>query len=237
MMIENNCNKILSKITDFTLSIVYDKEVKIFTLENDIAIPASMGSGMQKFVLDLIFRITLTQISSISCPKTLFVDEGFGSLDAENFIAIANILQKLKGDFDSLIIISHITELRNYVDMSIDITRKGYLSSVKFGGLTDDQKTLSLSAETNIINKRNTDFVNASKDAKRPKVDLNDTVQKYCDDNGGIESLLMVVSESNIYCKACKKEYQPKHGFIERHLNAATSKSKHDKFLTSLSKN
>jgi exonuclease SbcC len=237
MMIEKNCNKILTKIADFTLSIVYDKEVKIFTLENDIAIPASMGSGMQKFVLDLIFRITLTQISSISCPKTLFVDEGFGSLDAENFIAIANILQKLKGDFDSLIIISHISELRNYVDMSIDITRKGYLSSVKFGELTDDQKALCLSTETSNINKRNAEFVNATKEAKEPKeskIHENVEIQKYCDENGGMEAVLIEATEIKIHCRACQKDYQPKHGFIERHLNAATVKTKHDKFIMKL---
>jgi exonuclease SbcC len=236
-MIETNCNKILTKIADFTLSIVYDKEIKIYTLENDIAIPASMGSGMQKFVLDLIFRITLTQISSISCPKTLFVDEGFGSLDAENFIAIANILQKLKGDFDSLIIISHITELRNYVDMSIDITRKGYLSSVKFGDLTDEQKALGLATETGIINKRNADFVNETKEAKKPKAKLSpqdEKIQEYCDKNGGLEALLIEVFDDKIYCLACKKDYQVKHGFVERHLNAATAKSKHDKFIMNL---
>ena len=234
MMIEKNCNKILTKIADFTLSIVYDKEVKIFTLENDISIPASMGSGMQKFVLDLIFRITLTQISSISCPKTLFVDEGFGSLDAENFIAIANILQKLKSDFDSLIIISHIAELRNYVDMSIDITRKDYLSSVTFGELTDDQKALQLTTEIGIINKRNADFVNSTQEAKKPKIPMDEKVQKYCDDNGGIEAIMFDISDAGIHCRACKKDYQVKHGFVERHLNASTAKSKHDKFLLSL---
>lgn len=236
-MIETNCNKILTKIADFTLSIVYDKEIKVYTLENDIAIPASMGSGMQKFVLDLIFRITLTQISSISCPKTLFVDEGFGSLDAENFIAIANILQKLKGDFDSLIIISHISELRNYVDMSIDITRKGYLSSVKFGDLTDDQKVLMLATETSAVNKSNADFVNDTKEAKKPKLELSpqdEKIKEYCEKNGGMEALLIEVFDDKLHCRACKKDYQVKHGFVERHLNAATTKTKHDKFIIKL---
>lgn len=234
MMIEKNCNKILTKIADFTLGIVYDKEIKIYTIENDISIPASMGSGMQKFVLDLIFRITLTQISSISCPKTLFVDEGFGSLDAENFIAIANILQKLKTDFDSLIIISHISELRNYVDISIEITRKGYLSSVNFGDLTDNQKILQLSNETNVINKRNAKFVNDNNESKKQIVIMDKELQKYCDDNGGLEVILIDSMDNKIYCKACKKEYKYKHGFIDRHLNAASSKAKHEKFITDL---
>jgi DNA repair exonuclease SbcCD ATPase subunit len=237
--IQDSCNDILSKVADFTIEITFDKDIKIYTIENDVAIPAQMGSGMQKFVLDLIFRITLTEISSISCPKTLFVDEGFGSLDKENFIGIANTLQKLKTNFDSLIIISHISELNSYVDKTIKIAKRGHLSNVQFGELANYQKEVRLLLDTNVNNKRNKEFKDSVKSNKIIKNTEEQTanekkIAQYLIDNGGIEKVLFNVNDGKVFCNGCDKEYNDRNKFIEKHLAAATHTAKHTKYLMSL---
>ena len=250
-IVENNCNKILQRITDFTISIVFDKDVRVYTIDNDKQIPAQMGSGYQKFVLDLIFRITLTEISSISCPRMIFIDEGFGCLDAENFIEVANVLQKLKSNFDSMIIISHLTELRNYVDLSINIVKKEFSSNVQYGKLSDAEKTTKLLMSVTDNNKRNSDFkkdakASIKKDTKASakiiksienQTDNEKKIDEYCSINGGIETVLLRNNGDKIYCSACKKEYNSKKNFAEKHLVAVSHKSKHDKFILNLYNN
>lgn len=240
--VENNCNAILQKITDFTIEIIYDKDVKIYTVENDIRISAQLASGMQKFVLDLIFRITLTNISSISSSRTLFVDEGFGALDRDNFIAVAEMLQKLKSNFDSLIIISHIVELRSYVDISINIEKHGYTSFVQFGTLTEDQKTIKLALETTNNSKRIADFKDDKSTTRASKVPaletLNDIkIREYCDNNDGINAVLFKVNDTKIHCNGCNKSFVAKSGFTERHIMAASYIQKHNKYILKLISN
>lgn len=229
--VERACNDILSKIADFTIRIVFDKDVKIYTVENDICIPAQMGSGMQKFVLDLIFRITLTEISSISCPKTLFVDEGFGALDKENFINIANILQKLKSNFDSLIIISHINELNAYVDKSIKITKNGNLSNVQHGSLQHHQKEIRLLFEHNSNNKRAREFKDS---VKMKSSKTTESIHTYCAENGGVKTILFDIDDDTILCRGCNKRYKNRNGFMEKHIEASSTQAKHNKYIMNL---
>jgi DNA repair exonuclease SbcCD ATPase subunit len=237
--IQNNCNKILQKIADFTIYIEYSKDIKIYTVENDIKIPATMGSGMQKFILDLVFRITLTQISTISNPNMIFIDEGFGALDKENFVLVAGILKKLKLNFDALIIISHLSEMKSYMDKSIDITRNKYLSNVQYGDLTNDQKTIHLLDMNAKDDKRNNDFKDNVKKSKIESKQIeknkeNADIAKYCNAHGGMSKVMFLVQDDKIFCRGCQKNFANKSGFIEKHLNAATVQSKHRKYLLTL---
>lgn len=237
--IQNNCNKILQKIADFTIYIEYSKDIKVYTVENDIKIPATMGSGAQKFILDLVFRITLTQISTISNPNMIFIDEGFGALDKENFLLVASILKKLKSNFDALIIISHLSEMKSYMDKSIDITRNKYLSNVQYGNLSKDQKIIHLLDMNAKDDKRNNDFKDVVKKSKieskqAVKTKEDEDIARYCNDHGGMSKVLFQTQDTEIFCRGCQKKFVNKNKFADKHLNAATVQSKHRKYLLSL---
>jgi hypothetical protein len=252
-ILENKCNEVLRKIADFTMKVKYDVDIKIYTVENDIMIPATMASGAQKFCCDLILRIVLTELSHVSCTNMLFVDEGFGSLDKEAFINVANILQKLKHKFDALFIISHISELKAYCDKSINITKRGIYSNVQFGSLTDAQKNITLVNESMVNNKRISEFKTSGKDKKQVVHDTNDKNTKLIDEfisnNGGIEKILLKDDDvdassstgttansgiGEVYCNGCQKKYKNKKGFKERHVTSVTNKAKHNKYILSL---
>ena len=140
------CNRILQEISDFEIEIsINSKQIlRIYTIESGIKIPASMSSGYQKFVMDLIMRIVLTTIlcdgksNNISNPNILIVDEGFGCLDKKNFVEVARIMQKLKHNFRCMIIITHIDELKTYSDKFIDIERHNNCSKIVYAGFADN---------------------------------------------------------------------------------------------------
>ncbi|MEK6884260.1 MAG: hypothetical protein AABY22_31810, partial [Nanoarchaeota archaeon] len=127
------CNQILDKITDFSIDISFSTKLEIYTLYNNMKIPAEMSSGFQKFILDMILRVCLLGISDISNPGILFIDEGFGSLDKENFVNVCEILTELKENFNSIFIITHIEELKMYADKTIGIISNEGKSLLQYG--------------------------------------------------------------------------------------------------------
>jgi len=144
-ILNRECNRILNEIADFELDIKYDPKgiLRIYTSENGMKIPASMASGYQKFVMDMIMRIVLasclsqdsqncTGLNNISNPNMLIIDEGFGCLDKKNFIEVAKVLKKLKKNFKCVLVITHIEELKTYADKIINIERANQESKLEY---------------------------------------------------------------------------------------------------------
>jgi DNA repair exonuclease SbcCD ATPase subunit len=74
----------------------------------------------------------------------IFIDEGFGSLDRDNFIEIAKVLKQLKQNFDAMFIITHITELKTYADFVLDISRVNNFSKLHGGEISMAESEMAL---------------------------------------------------------------------------------------------
>ncbi len=61
--------------------------------------------------------------------KTLFIDEGFGSLDAQSLDQAISVLMDIRDDDKLIGIISHVSELKERIDAQL-VIRKGDLGSV-----------------------------------------------------------------------------------------------------------
>lgn len=208
-------NHILTKITDFTVEFKYDKEFIINTIERGCSIPADMGSGFQKFILDIIMRIVLTNITSCGNPSLIFIDEGFGCLDKENFSNVAGILNILKHNFKAMIIITHIDELKEHATKVIKIEKSGMDSVLKYG----------------------------TEPAPRPPTDASgpDEVKLYEQTPptsvrhfaASEDAMEMIEILGNMYnCKACggkPKKYS--YTAVAKHLNGKSFAAKHQKYL------
>lgn len=84
-------------------------------------------SGGESFMAALALALGLSDIVSRSAGgislETMFIDEGFGSLDAEALLTAVKVLKKLAGDHRLVGIISHVGELFSKIDRKIVITR------------------------------------------------------------------------------------------------------------------
>ena len=156
VVLTERCNEILNNITDFNVEFTFEDEIKIYTIakgsgDNNMKLSASLGSGFQKFLLDMILRIVLTRISNISNPNILFVDEGFGCMDKENFLSVCGCLIKLKDNFDAMIVITHIPELHTYMDQIMEVQNENGNSNLQFGQLTLNEYDLFENANLRIM--------------------------------------------------------------------------------------
>lgn len=132
-------NNILNEVCDFTVGLectetptkndtsIIRKKLRIIINESSgystLPINSSMGSGFQKFIIDIAFRIAFIKCIP-SLPKFLIIDEGFGSLDDNNRYLAKNALSKIASDkkyIDFILIISHQNEFNNISQTNIEI--------------------------------------------------------------------------------------------------------------------
>lgn len=126
-------NSILDKISDFHITIVSCFE--IYTVTNQKKVPASMASGYQKFLIEVCMRITLLRIlPNLTGFDLLFIDEGFGCLDKDNFLKVSRAVDLLKQLF-KIVIITHVDELHSYAEDVLHVQER-----VQYGLLSDADK-------------------------------------------------------------------------------------------------
>lgn len=132
--IESEINNILSQIVDFSIVIdldeskninmyiVYDEE-NYWTLE--------LASGMEQFIASIAIRVALTNISHLPRPNFLIIDEGWGTLDAENLNSVSMLLDYLKTQFEFILIISHVDQIKEVADIIIELKKENDFSIIK----------------------------------------------------------------------------------------------------------
>jgi exonuclease SbcC len=92
--------------------------------------PVETLSGGESFLTSLALALALSELSrGRSQLNSLFLDEGFGTLDAETLdIAIA-ALEGLRMQGRNIFLISHIRELTRRLPVKIEVSKKGNGSS------------------------------------------------------------------------------------------------------------
>jgi exonuclease SbcC len=132
--VEIEVNDILSQVVDFTLMFEMDGKMvnNYICYGDDKQWPLELASGMERFVSSLAIRIALTNISNLPRSNFLAIDEGFGSMDADNLNATYQLFQYLKTRFSFSLIISHIDAMRDFTDQLLEIKKEDGFSSINF---------------------------------------------------------------------------------------------------------
>ena len=132
-VIENEVNNILAQVVDFSLSMDTDgKNINAKIVYEDQEWALEMCSGMEKFISGLAIRVALINICGLPRPNFLVIDEGFGTLDADNLSSLFMMMQYLKTQFDFIWVISHLEQMRDIVDGLIEIKKESGFSKIKF---------------------------------------------------------------------------------------------------------
>jgi DNA repair exonuclease SbcCD ATPase subunit len=132
-VIESEVNNILAQVVDFSLSMDTDgKNINAKIVYEDQEWNLEMCSGMEKFISGLAIRVALINICGLPRPNFLVIDEGFGTLDADNLSSLFMMMQYLKTQFDFIWMISHLEQMRDIVDGLIEIKKENGFSKINF---------------------------------------------------------------------------------------------------------
>ena len=129
-LINEEISKILTNIVDF--EIMFENEEK----KLDILIkhpkhdprPVEMGSGAEKTIAAMALRLALLNVSTLPKSDMFILDEPGTALDEENMEGFTRILDMIKTQFKTVILISHLDSLKDSSDLQIIIDKddEGY---------------------------------------------------------------------------------------------------------------
>ena len=132
-------NRILDRLTDGGMSLYFDtlresktkKDGPIETLDIKVSDnlgtrPLEMYSGGEGFRAAFALRIALSKLLARRAGarlQTLIIDEGFGSQDAKGREKLVECLDAIKDDFERIIVITHIDELKDAFATRVEVIK------------------------------------------------------------------------------------------------------------------
>jgi len=136
--IEIEANRILNRLTEGTMALSLEmvkptqKGGEKETLE--IYIGDSAGtrsyetfSGGEAFRIDFALRVAISKFianRSGAQLRTLVIDEGFGTQDKDGLDHFVQVINSIKGDFDKILAITHVDELKERFPVRIEVTKE-----------------------------------------------------------------------------------------------------------------
>lgn len=143
--IETEANKLLGRMTDNRMHVKIEtqRETKkgdvIETLDINISDELGMRnyemfSGGEAFRINFAIRIALSKLLArrAGAPlPTLIIDEGFGTQDSTGLEKLKEAIISIQDDFDKIIIITHIEELRDAFPARIDVIKTAEGSTIE----------------------------------------------------------------------------------------------------------
>ncbi len=144
--IEDEANNLLEKLTEGRMKVTFvtqrETKTKVETSEGkvhaivetlDIIISDEMGerpyemySGGEAFRVNFAIRLALSKLLTRRAGaklQFLIIDEGFGTQDAEGRSRIVEVLDAIKNDFEKILIITHLEELKEEFPIRIEVSK------------------------------------------------------------------------------------------------------------------
>ncbi|MEM7345708.1 MAG: SMC family ATPase [Chloroflexota bacterium] len=134
--IEEEANSLLSRMTDSRMTIRFETQRAAKSSENtietlDIRISDELGtrdyemySGGEAFRVNFAIRVAMSKILARRAGaqlQTLVIDEGFGTQDGQGRERLVEAINAIQKDFEKIIIITHLEELKEAFPARIDV--------------------------------------------------------------------------------------------------------------------
>jgi DNA repair exonuclease SbcCD ATPase subunit len=126
-------SKIIGNLVDFSVTLETDTDLNIMDIyieDGKSKRIIELGSGMEKTICSLALRVALGNLSSLSRPDILILDEAFGALDEDSLQKGMELLSLFRNYFKSIFVITHIAQVKEATDRIIEIKNDGIESIV-----------------------------------------------------------------------------------------------------------
>ncbi|MCS6861507.1 MAG: SMC family ATPase [Abditibacteriales bacterium] len=135
--IEEEANRLLRQLTDNRVQVAIEplrdlksggiKETLDIKVSDELGTrPLELFSGGESFRVDFALRIALSKLLARRAGtrlRTLVVDEGFGTQDADGLQRILEAINVIKDDFDKILVITHLETLKNAFPARIEVVK------------------------------------------------------------------------------------------------------------------
>ncbi|HUS50642.1 MAG TPA: SMC family ATPase, partial [Candidatus Paceibacterota bacterium] len=127
-IINHKINNLLKSMVSFKVEMFIKpngdvKEMFYFSENKMDTLPIGSGSGSIKFIASTAISDALHFVSSLIKPSLKVIDEGFDTLDNKKLVELNTMFSYLKSKYKNLLIVTHKSEVRDYVDNIIEVKK------------------------------------------------------------------------------------------------------------------
>ena len=133
-IINEEIAKILTNIAEFEIFFEEDGrklDIQIKHPRHDPR-PIEMGSGAEKTIAAMAIRLALLNVSTLPKSDIFILDEPGTALDEDNMEGFVRMLDMIKTQFKTVVLISHLDSLKDCVDSQLIIEKKNGYAYVSF---------------------------------------------------------------------------------------------------------
>ena len=109
-IINNEINKLLGDVCDFRVEIVMNdkNDIDFLLIRDDVITRLSAASGLEKTQASLALRVILGNLSKLSKPPFILLDEVLGTVAKENYDDMKKLYDKIVNYYEFILHICHI---------------------------------------------------------------------------------------------------------------------------------
>ena len=131
-LINGELKRLLSEVCDFDVEVVIDErnDVAFNLVRNGVITNLASGSGFEQTAAALALRVVLGNISALSRPSLLLLDEVLGGVAQENYENIKLLFDRIVKDYSAVLHITHLSQIIDWHTSIVTVTKKNHVSSI-----------------------------------------------------------------------------------------------------------
>lgn len=131
-LINGELKRLLSGVCDFDVEVVIDdhNDVAFNLVRNNTVTKLSGGSGFEQTAAALALRVVLGNISTLSRPSILLLDEVLGGVAQENYENIKLLFDRIVKDYSVVLHITHLNQIIDWHTSIITVRKENQISSI-----------------------------------------------------------------------------------------------------------
>lgn len=131
-IINANIARLLNDVCDFSVEVAINEknDVNFYLIKDNVKSDLSSGSGFEKTASALALRAVLGNMSTLPKINFLVLDEILGRVAKENYDNMRTLFEKIMENYDAIIQISHLNEIKDWHEKHIVVSKENNVSKI-----------------------------------------------------------------------------------------------------------
>lgn len=131
-LINGELKRLLSNVCDFDVEVAIDErnDVAFNLIKDGVVGNLASGSGFEQTAAALALRVVLANISILSRPSLLLLDEVLGGVAQENYENIKLLFDRIVKDYSAVLHITHLSHIIDWHSSIVTVRKEKGISTI-----------------------------------------------------------------------------------------------------------
>ena len=131
-IINANITRLLTDTTDFNVEVAINEknDINFYLIKDGVKSDLTSGSGFERTAAALALRAVLGNMSTLPKINFLVLDEILGRVAKENYDNMRTLFEKIMENYDAIIQISHLNEIKDWHEKHIVVSKENNVSKI-----------------------------------------------------------------------------------------------------------